>query len=243
MSDRRDDQDEPENLAAEYAAGLLEGGDFHEARRLTATDRSFAQKAARWRGRLSGLLDEIGEVAPPAALWKRIEAALGNRSAVNDDVEPLRRKLMAWRSATAGMTALAAALGLILVLQPRASVAPPSPQSVTQPPMVALISDKDVPKLMVSWDPSAKQLVFAVAGRLPGDVSQSHELWVIPRDGTPRSLGVLPGGAQSHKRIADTLASLLQQGATIAISVEPHGGSPTGKPTGPVIASGSLKQA
>jgi anti-sigma-K factor RskA len=36
---------------------------------------------------------------------------------------------------------------------------------------------------------------------------------------------------------------LLQQGATIAISVEPRGGSPTGAPTGPVIASGSLTPA
>jgi anti-sigma-K factor RskA len=50
-------------------------------------------------------------------------------------------------------------------------------------------------------------------------------------------------GKQMHMRLADALAELLQQGATIAISVEPPGGSPTGKPTGPVVASGSLEQA
>ena len=32
-------------------------------------------------------------------------------------------------------------------------------------------------------------------------------------------------------------------GATVAISVEPPGGSPTGSPTGPVIASGALTRA
>ena len=46
-----------------------------------------------------------------------------------------------------------------------------------------------------------------------------------------------------HMRLADTVAKLLQQGATIAISVEPPGGSPTGAPTGPVVASGSLSEA
>jgi len=43
-----------------------------------------------------------------------------------------------------------------------------------------------------------------------------------------------------HMQLADALARLLQQGATIAISVEPPGGSPTGSPTGPVVASGAL---
>ena len=46
-----------------------------------------------------------------------------------------------------------------------------------------------------------------------------------------------------HMQLADALASLLQQGATIAISVEPPGGSPTGAPTGPVVASGALTKA
>jgi anti-sigma-K factor RskA len=46
-----------------------------------------------------------------------------------------------------------------------------------------------------------------------------------------------------HMRLADALAQLLQQGATIAISVEQRGGSPTGAPTGPVVASGALSKA
>jgi anti-sigma-K factor RskA len=86
-------------------------------------------------------------------------------------------------------------------------------------------------------------MIMAVAGNLPGDARHSHELWVIPADGTPRSLGTLGTDKQSHKRLADTLATLLQQGATIAISVEPRGGSPTGSPTGPVVASGALTAA
>jgi anti-sigma-K factor RskA len=63
---------------------------------------------------------------------------------------------------------------------------------------------------------------------------------VIPAGGKPRSLGTMPDRKQMHMKLADTLATLLQQGATIAISVEPRGGSPTGAPTGPVVASGAL---
>jgi anti-sigma-K factor RskA len=53
----------------------------------------------------------------------------------------------------------------------------------------------------------------------------------------------MPTGKRMHMRLAETLARLLENGATIAISVEPRGGSPTGIPTGPVIASGALSQA
>ena len=53
----------------------------------------------------------------------------------------------------------------------------------------------------------------------------------------------MPASKQMHMRLADALAELMQQGATIAISVEPPGGSPTGAPTGPVVASGALQSA
>ena len=98
-------------------------------------------------------------------------------------------------------------------------------------------------KVVASWDPAARQLVLAVAGDMPADPSHSHELWVIPAGGKPRSLGTMPAGRQMHMRLADALAQLLQQGATIAISVEPPGGSPTGAPTGPVVVSGALDRA
>jgi anti-sigma-K factor RskA len=78
---------------------------------------------------------------------------------------------------------------------------------------------------------------------MPADPRHSHELWVIPAGGKPRSLGVMPDARQTHMQLADALAELMQEGATVAISVEPRGGSPTGSPTGPVVASGALRSA
>lgn len=243
MSDKRDDLDEATVLAAEYAAGLLAGADLTEARRRVAAEPGFSRDVARWRGWLAGLHDEVQDVAPPAALWARIEAAAGQHRAANDNERILRRKLTLWRSATAGLGAVAAVLATILLIQPRPSVTPRTVERPVAPPMVAMVGDEEAAKVMVSWDPAGKQLVLATAGQLRADASHSHELWVIPTNGTPRSLGVMAADKPSHKRIADALAQLLQQGATIAISVEPRGGSPTGKPTGPVVASGALHQA
>jgi len=244
MTDRRD-LEEMNVLAAEYAAGALDGADLDQARRREAADPAFALEVARWRGRLAPLHDEVAPVAPPADLWTRIEAALGSSPAANDNSSALHRAMTLWRGATAAMTALAACLALVLVLQQR-PIAAPAPQpapAAAATPMVAMVGDKQATKVMVSWDPSARQMVIGIAGALPGDSSHSHELWVIPADGTPRSLGMMPADKQSHMRLAEALASLLQQGATIAISVEPRGGSPTGAPTGPVIATGALTRA
>jgi anti-sigma-K factor RskA len=110
--------------------------------------------------------------------------------------------------------------------------------------MVAMLGDQaGGTKVVASWDPAAQQLVLAVPGNLQADSNHSHELWVIPKGGKPSSLGTMPRTKQMHMRLAQTLARLLESGATIAISVEPRGGSPTGAPTGPVVASGALTQA
>ena len=107
--------------------------------------------------------------------------------------------------------------------------------------MVAMLGERQANEGRRQLGPGSRsRLVLAVAGDMPADPSHAHELWVIPAGGKPRSLGTMRDGKQMHMELADALARLLQQGATIAISVEPPGGSPTGAPTGPVVAAGAL---
>ena len=238
MSDEPDIND-PRALAAEHALRLLHADDGRAAARLEASDSGFAAEVARWRGRLSPLLGEIPDVRPPDSLWRRIEQATAPR----DNVVVLRRSVARWRAAAAGMAALAASLGIIM-LQPRTAPAPVVIQKPAQAPLVAMLGDSDKQmKVVASWDPVGRQLVLAVAGDMPPDPAHAHELWVIPAGGKPKSLGTMPSSKQMHMKLADALADLLQQGATIAISAEPPGGSPTGQPTGPVLVSGSLDRA
>lgn len=227
--DRRD-------LAAEYALGLLGGAERAEAHALATSDPEFRAEVDGWTARLSPMLDEVEPAAPPERLWRMIEAATGG---VGDNVVALRRRVNLWRGVSAGMTALAATLAVVL-LQPT----PQAPVQNSAAPMVAMVSDEDKTMTVVAnWDPDDRQLVLAMAGDMPEDPGKAHELWVIPEGGAPRSLGTMADRRMSRMELAETLAELLRKGATIAISVEPPGGSPTGAPTGPVIASGTLESS
>ena len=141
------------------------------------------------------------------------------------------------------MTALAASLALFLLLRPPTVREIRPPQQVASAPMVArLASDRQI-ALVASWDSQRGQLLLASAAGLPAQSSRSHELWIIPTGGKPKSLGVMPEAAQSTMRLSAGTDKLMLAGATIAVSVEPRGGSPTGAPTGPVVASGTLQAA
>lgn len=245
MTDDRTDQAEWQALAAEQALGVLAGTERRRAEQLVAQDAKFAAEVARWRGRLAPLSAEFESATPPSGLWNRIHNALDGRVSSDDNVVALRRRVTFWRAATMGITAVAASLAVVLLMPPRpASQLPPTLARQPGPaPMVAMLGDQGDMKVMATWDPHARQLVLAVAGDMPADPAHAHELWVIPAGGKPRSLGTMPPTKQAHMRLAEALAQLLQQGATIAISVEPSGGSPTGAPTGPVVASGALTKA
>jgi anti-sigma-K factor RskA len=241
MTDKRDPNGNHRQLAAEFALGVLEGDELAQARAMAGSNADFRDEVARWSGRLAPLLDEIEPAAPPAAAWRRIEALIDDRPPT-DNVVALKRRIGIWRGIAATAMALAASLAIVLLVQPQA-IAPPSPPVPTAPPMVAMVGDQKQMMVVASWDPMSRQLVLAVAGDMPADPSHSHELWVIPSGGKPRSLGVMGDAKQTHMQLAEALAKLMDEGATVAISVEPRGGSPTGSPTGPVVASGSLHSA
>jgi anti-sigma-K factor RskA len=235
--------DERDQLAAELALGVLEGEELAQARALAAEDADFRAAVATWLGRFAPLLDEVEPVEPPATVWAEVERRLGSRGAANDNVERLHRRLNMWRGLAAGASALAATMAVVLVTRPP-QIAPPV--TVEAPaPMIAMLGDeqKQGALLVASWSPGENSLRIAAAAELASDPEHSHELWVIPADGTPRSLGTLPGTAKVQLGVEPQLSRELREGATLAVSVEPLGGSPTGAPTGPVVASGKLERA
>jgi anti-sigma-K factor RskA len=64
-------------------------------------------------------------------------------------------------------------------------------------------------------------------------------LWLIAGNNAPVSLGVLPDAGAVTLMVAEALAVQLA-GGTLAISDEPDGGSPTGAPTGAVLATATV---
>ena len=153
----------------------------------------------------------------------------------------LRRKVNVWRGLTGAMTALAASLALVVVNRPDR----PAPTPVSVPmgqPMVAMIKAGTEVAAVANWDAAARRLMVAEV-KMPAVPDRDYQLWVIPADGRPRSVGVMPNVPHMRMALAEPLSAMLAEGATLAVSLEPLGGSPTDAPTGPVVASGALAAA
>ena len=68
-----------------------------------------------------------------------------------------------------------------------------------------------------------------------------YELWMLPAEGSPRSLGLMPVNGESSETVfSPALLDALRSAQGLAVSIEPAGGSTTGLPTGPVVYQASL---
>jgi anti-sigma-K factor RskA len=223
--------DDIDALAGEYVLGTLDASEHKAFQRRLLTDPAAAAAVSDWQARLSPLLLAVPEVQAPAALWDQVETA--SRPANDNSI--LRR----WQAATAA-AALVALVTTGLAFRPRP--APQAPVQVAQAPsplyqsVAALSETGSKPALLVTYDDkTGKMRVTPVnVGPRPG---HSLELWVIAGKAAPKSLGLMKDRGATA---LDQLALDLRQDNTIAVSVEPEGGSPTGLPTGPVIYSGQM---
>jgi anti-sigma-K factor RskA len=242
--------EEAEMLAAEYALGLLEGEELLAARGRVRSDRAFGDAVAAWEERLAPLLLAVPDVQPGPELWQRIGEALDAREpdhdtrGSRDNVVHLRRREKIWQALAGGMTAVAASLALLIAFR-WPDPAPP-PQAPAQPAQAApiyvasLASEEGAAALTVAVAGDSRTLVVTPA-RLTPAAGHDHELWLLPVPGAnPISLGLVRGADTQRLALPPQIAAQMQGTGAIALSVEPTGGSPTGLPTGPVIASGPL---
>lgn len=226
-------------MAAELALGLLEGDDRAAALRRQLSDPDFAREVERWRDHFATLFDASPEIAAPAGGFERIERALS--PVANDDALP-RATTGPWRGIAIGSSLIAAALLGVIALRPGVAptpVAPPEMASVKAPILVATIAPVGkgaaVPAV---YDPNTGDLRIAMASL--GQSGHSAELWVIPKDGVPVSIGLLEDNRAKLLAISPAHRAHFAAGSTLAVTIEPIGGAPDGKPTGPVVASGAL---
>ncbi len=223
-----------EALAMDFALGALGRAERRSAEARLRSDPAFRALVEAWQAELSPLTAEVGEAAPPVAVWEAIAAEIEPvplRQAAPVAASGLWHSLMLWRGlAFAGVAAAAIAL------------VPVAPIPVAPPPGVlvaALAAPDGTPLLSAAYDPLRGAVVLTPATQRD-DVGKAAELWVIEGDKPPRSLGVIDiKGANAHVIPPQRIAGLAA-GSTLAISIEPLGGSPTGLPTGPVVATGKL---
>jgi anti-sigma-K factor RskA len=130
------------------------------------------------------------------------------------------------------------------VAEARAEVASLRQQFETTRPLVASLTQSgDAPAFVAQYDPLKKSLLIRTA--VEDSDEKVPEIWLIPAQGDKKgevlSLGVMNENAPDEVKITDEFISLIGEGGTLAITMEPPGGSPTGVATGPVIALGKLQ--
>lgn len=215
-------------LAAEYVLGTLRGRARQRFARLLDADRTLGDIVARWEAFLTPLAEGVRPVEPPSRVWEQIEKRISRKSpaAAGNWWE----SVAFWRGWGLAASGLAAAL-LVAVLVVR-------PEAPAQPAMVAVLSTpENVPRMIVEQRKDG--LMVKVVKPWANLTKEDLELWVIPKQGAPRSLGIVSYESDSMVKVAN-LETKLADGAAFAISREPKGGSPTGAPTGPVLCSGAI---
>ncbi len=228
---------ESDLLAAEYALGLLEGEALLEARGLAATDAAFARAVEDWQRRLAPLFDEIGEQAPPEDLWERIRQAIAGLPEGGNVIE-LKRKVSLWKGLSAAASAVAASLAVVVgynvIREPSAITAPAAPIM-----LASLMSPTKDVMLSAAFEADGRTLTL-MPGKMAPSRGRSYQLWVIPSDGKPRPLGMV-GDKSERMAVEPAMVEHFHEQPMLALTIEPEGGAPGGRPSGPMVASGQLR--
>jgi anti-sigma-K factor RskA len=221
--------DDEDLLAAEYAMGLLDRETRQAVELRLSRDHAFAAVVRDWEERLAGMNDQVEPVAPPIRTAAAIEERLfGSGEATRGP--GLWSSLVFWRG-----LAFAALAALTLVSAWQFMSETNAPGS----PLVAHVAGTEGRVSLVAlYDGTSGELRL---NRLEGNAAsdRSFELWLIAGNEPPVSLGVLPGDTAVSIKVPASARPKFA-GALLAVSDEPLGGSPTGQPTGPVLATGRL---
>ena len=211
--------DDDRALAGEYVLALLDGAEAAAARARIVADRGFAAEVAAWRERFATLDEETQPVTPPRRVRQAIEARLFAAA-------PRGRRL--WGILSGLATAAVVVVALFLTVVP---VRAPAPILLAN-----LASEDQNLQLRVGVLPGEAALhVILDAGAAPS--GRVLELWAIAEGQDPVSLGLID---RPDFFIEAFPRELDLNGLTIAVSEEPPGGSPTGLPTGQVLAAAPL---
>lgn len=115
----------------------------------------------------------------------------------------------------------------------------PAPFTARLAATLALADPPKGPVATVALDPRRRELTVdrLALTAVPG---HARELWLIVGPADPMPLGLLPDTVPVTLPLSQAACDALRPGALLAISDEPAGGSPGGRPSGAVLASGVL---
>jgi len=227
------DREDIDMLAAEYMLGTLDP----DMRRIVDERRSHEDDLeaaiADWEKRLSPLNAHYRDEIPSRDLFPGIRARIEGARVQADnivEIDLLKRKLARWRIGTFATGALAASLMVAVLVSDFAT-------PVQDRQFVAVFHRDDTqPAFVMSIDLDTRAVIIRpVSATLPE--GKTYQLWIASDQlgPAPKSLGLLENASVPTTRSLGEFDPALLRNATFGISLEPEGGSPTGRPTGPAI--------
>ena len=225
------ERDDIDMLAAEYVLGTLDASERASVaarrqrepllgaghRRLAATPRATRRddRARHCSARRSSLRNRTTPGCPPRA------------TSPSAEIIRLSARVKRWRRTALAASALAASLALAIGL--RETVLAPQPQN-----FVAVFQKDDaLPSFLLSIDLATRQLTIRPVAAEP-QAGKTYQLWIASEQlgPAPQSLGLLEEAKAPTRKSLATFDPALLAKATFGVSIEPPGGSPTGRPSG-----------
>ena len=235
-------------LAAQYVAGTLRGAARRRFETLLPGHPALRGAVADWQARLMPLTGVLPAEPPPARTWARIEQRLWPVSAAAAAAALPASGLQRWWQ-DLGLWRFVSGLATVAALGLAVLVANPDPQA---PPVVIVLQGTEAggpvgfgpaTTVVASVSGDGRSLVARPLQPVALAAGRVLELWAVPPEGAPRSLGLISAAGATVIRRDKLPKPMLEarNTAALAVSVEPPGGSPTGAPTGPVVFAGKLQ--
>ncbi|MGE3247497.1 MAG: anti-sigma factor [Beijerinckiaceae bacterium] len=246
MTDASGSDDDLDVLACEYVMGLLDDGESRRFEERVTGEPALARALSRARERFLEIDTSARPVAPTDGLWSRIEQSLDapsnvvglnahrneNRRATSQQtaaVSPRRLQPGFWQGVAASLAVVIAA-GLVW-----------SMIGLQKPQLIVVLLDSQAQPVSLIEAYAGRKVRIVPLGRIDVPEGRTLQVWTLPNAATgPVSLGLLR--AVTATTLEGPQLPVPQLNQLYEITLEPAGGSPTGRPTGPIIGKGYAKR-
>ncbi|MGE0098150.1 MAG: anti-sigma factor [Hydrogenophaga sp.] len=225
--------DDIDALASAYVLGTLSAERRRVVQERLPNDAMLRTAVDAWEARLLPLTALVEPVEPTAELWSRIERSLPPervvRPATGGGWQRWWRSVNVWRAVAA--TGFVAA-SVVALLPSTGLFAPAAPQY-----MVVLVAPNGTTPGWVVQTSGRDTLRLVPLGITSVPEQRSLQFWTKADDwNAPVSLGLVQPGQPLEVKL-DQLPPLVPN-QLFEITLEPYTGSPTGRPTGPILYIG-----
>lgn len=233
-----DNHDDIHVLAGSYVAGLMDASETQDFEQRLANDPALRDAVNSAREQFLELDVTAAPVAPSANLWSRVEAGIDAQPQIVDLASHRQNRMSPARPAANGFWRGFAAASVVAMLAGASIYASlwPSP-----PRLVVVLLDDNARPVSIVETYAGQKIRVVPLGRLDVPPGRTLQVWTLPDPATgPVSIGLLSSSSATVLEGPALPNPKLEQ--LYEITIEPAGGSPSGRPTGPIVGKGFAKE-